>query len=176
VNREPRPDLVSGVPAGPHLGADVAALADGQLRGSALDRALGHVAVCADCRGEVEAQRGLKAAVVALPDLVPSELLHSMLLSLSVPASAPVSPRSPRRTRTFVLTGVAVGVLGGGLTMALSGGGDPAGSPARPATDLVPAALRIPSAQPVVVRLPDVVRMSGEQGRTVPLVADLSGR
>ena len=43
-----------------HLGDRIAALADGELSHHARDRALAHVAHCADCRAALDAQRAVK--------------------------------------------------------------------------------------------------------------------
>lgn len=66
-----------------HLDGAAAALADGQLTGAPLDRALGHVAVCALCRAEVEQHRALKTRVAGLASPAPPVDLTARLLALS---------------------------------------------------------------------------------------------
>jgi len=48
-----------------HLGTQIAALVDGQLSPAAAERALCHVAACADCAAEVAAQRAARAALTS---------------------------------------------------------------------------------------------------------------
>ena len=80
----------------PHLGDQVAALADAQLTGTARDRALSHVAVCPVCRADVEQHRALKVRVHRMvappaPSALTDRLLAlSALSSLSDAGPAPV--------------------------------------------------------------------------------------
>jgi Putative zinc-finger len=64
----------------PHLDGLVAAVVDGALDHETRDRALAHLARCDECRGEVEAQRRLKAqlARLASPE-VPGGLAERLL-------------------------------------------------------------------------------------------------
>lgn len=76
-----------------HLGDRVAALVDGQLSHSQRDRILAHVASCASCRTEVEAQRRLKERVASARGPNPRpELLHRLQ-----EMAAPGLPLPPRR-------------------------------------------------------------------------------
>jgi len=75
-----------------HLGERAAALADGQLTGTALDRALGHTAVCAACRAEVEQHRALKVRLASLPAPAARADLARRLVGLStLTASQPLT-------------------------------------------------------------------------------------
>ncbi len=160
---------------GPHLGADVAALADGQLRGAARERALGHVAVCDLCRAEVEDQRGLKAELSALPAPDEPTPLRDLLLGLGASGFVPlppvraahgdaVDPTRSSRTRSMVLAGVAIGVLGGGLAFAMVERAGTGATPGAPSTNPFSAASEVPNA---------VVMVPGGARRKLPLVADL---
>lgn len=55
----------------PHLGALVAAVADGALDHAARDRALAHLARCEQCRGEVDEQRRIKALMAGMSKPAP---------------------------------------------------------------------------------------------------------
>ncbi len=54
-----------------HLGAELAALVDGELSHADRERVLRHLSRCADCRTEVEAQRRFKAQLLGLGTLPP---------------------------------------------------------------------------------------------------------
>ncbi len=133
-----------------HLGDSLTALVDGELDHAARERALGHLAHCSGCRGEVEAHRRLKASLAALRETppLPSGDLAARLLSVAtgpaVPALPPGTRRSPRgpagptrplarsrvlRPRRAAAAGVLVAV---GLVGALALGGPAAGGPAAP--------------------------------------------
>lgn len=141
--------------SGACLGDTLTCFVDGELDHSARDRALAHLAGCADCRAEVDAQRRLKARLAALaPQPVLPPALTDRLLALAVPgvdlpaapAAAPVRPvsvgppdrrdrvrpagRSVRRSRLRrrQATGVFV-VVGLGAALALGGPGSGAVSP-----------------------------------------------
>jgi hypothetical protein len=75
-----------------HLGDRATAFVDGELDQGARDRALVHLADCADCRAAVSAERGAKAAVTSLGAPVPDADLLGRLLAVSGP-SGPVPPR-----------------------------------------------------------------------------------
>ncbi len=78
-----------------HLGERLTALVDGQLDDEAREHALAHIAGCAQCRGEADAQRRLKAELRDLPAPPPSPALVHSLLTLSEPGEpTPPSPRS----------------------------------------------------------------------------------
>jgi anti-sigma factor RsiW len=81
-----------------HLDDLAAALVDDELRPAERDRALAHVAGCAPCREEVEAQRRLKARLAGVADPQPTEALMSALLAVpsAEPAPADVVRRSAR--------------------------------------------------------------------------------
>ncbi|MFJ6047976.1 zf-HC2 domain-containing protein [Streptomyces sp. NPDC092307] len=55
---------VSPSPAEQHLGDRLAALVDGELKHDARDRVLAHLATCARCKAEADAQRRLKTMFV----------------------------------------------------------------------------------------------------------------
>lgn len=66
------------------LGDVVAALVDGELDHAARERAQRHLAHCADCRAEVDAQRRLKSRLSGVSvDPSPSDALTARLLGLT---------------------------------------------------------------------------------------------
>ena len=80
--------------SGACLGDTLSALVDGELDHAARERALAHLAGCADCRAEVEAQRRLKVRLAGLDaDAVPPSALTARLLALAVPG-VDLPPRS----------------------------------------------------------------------------------
>lgn len=119
-----------------HLGAQAAALVDGQLDYAAREKALRHLEQCAQCRAEVEHERRLKARVQTLPGGEPSASLLTALTR--VPADAPpVVPEPPRHWPTpggkagqggLVLAGVG-SVAAGVLSLAYVVGGATAAAP-----------------------------------------------
>ena len=70
------------------LGDVAAALVDGELDHAARERAQRHLAHCAACRAEVDAQRRLRARLQGLPAPVPSDALLARLRALEVPGPA----------------------------------------------------------------------------------------
>ena len=70
----------------------MSALVDGQLAGSARDRALSHIAHCATCREAVDAERGVKARLAGSARPAPSDALLANLHGLAEPGG-PVRPR-----------------------------------------------------------------------------------
>jgi len=103
------------------LGDVVAALVDGELDHGARERAQRHLAHCAPCRAEVDAQRRLKARLSGLTAPVPAleQVLTTRLLRLAEPGadvlrtgppepSRPAGPTHPRgvRPRSRPSTGV----------------------------------------------------------------------
>ncbi|HEU4912722.1 MAG TPA: zf-HC2 domain-containing protein [Actinomycetes bacterium] len=83
-----------------HLGDRIAALADGELDHPARDRALAHVAHCASCRRELEAQRAVKETLSAAPSpLLATTTLDSLRgladLGGPVPPRARTMPQGP---------------------------------------------------------------------------------
>jgi anti-sigma factor RsiW len=141
------------------LGDVAAALVDGELDHAARERAQRHLANCAACRAEVDAQRRLKARLTGLrADLpAPDQDLTTRLLALSAahadvassdvgravpvgsthPRGARPAPRSPagvrprgRPLRRRATAGA--GLLALGLTAAFALGGAPPQSPSTP--------------------------------------------
>lgn len=66
-----------------HLGDIVAALVDNELSHDGRDRALAHVAGCAECRAEVDRQRRLKALLANQADPAPSADLQGRLRAIA---------------------------------------------------------------------------------------------
>ncbi|GAB2911547.1 anti-sigma factor family protein [Streptomyces sundarbansensis] len=60
-------------PAEAHLGDRLAALVDGELKHDARERVLAHLATCAKCKAEADAQRRLKSAFAMSASPSPSE-------------------------------------------------------------------------------------------------------
>ncbi|MFE2976333.1 anti-sigma factor family protein [Streptomyces sp. NPDC059258] len=60
-------------PAEAHLGDRLAALVDGELKDDARERVLAHLATCAKCKAEADAQRRLKSAFAMSASPSPSE-------------------------------------------------------------------------------------------------------
>ncbi|MFI0931652.1 zf-HC2 domain-containing protein [Streptomyces sp. NPDC021019] len=60
-------------PAEAHLGDRLAALVDGELKHDARERVLAHLATCAKCKAEADAQRRLKSAFATSASPSPSE-------------------------------------------------------------------------------------------------------
>ena len=120
------------MPRGPHLGALVSDLVDGQLTVADTERALAHVAVCSRCAAELEASRSARLAVARTSDVVPDAALTSRLLALAgetplaghtASATGPgvgqrrpsgrvltgeVGSRAAARRRAAAITGIAV--------------------------------------------------------------------
>lgn len=76
-----------------HLGPRISALADGELGHQARDRALAHVAHCAACRDQLEAERAVKAALASAAAPVPSDRMLASLQELARPGG-PLPPRA----------------------------------------------------------------------------------
>lgn len=102
-----------------HLGDLVAALVDGELSHDGRDRALAHVAGCAECRAEVDRHRRLKALLANQADPQPSADLQARLRGIS-------------STTSGTPAGSIAGGLAGGLRV-----GEPA--PARTRRSWLPA-------------------------------------
>lgn len=80
-------------PADRHLGESLAALVDGELSHDSRDRVLAHLATCAHCKAEAEAQRALKSAFAASP---PPALSAGLLARLqNVPADSDPGGQPP---------------------------------------------------------------------------------
>ncbi|MFB6826664.1 zf-HC2 domain-containing protein [Streptomyces virginiae] len=92
---------VSPSPAEQHLGDRLAALVDGELKHDARDRVLAHLATCARCKAEADAQRRLKTMFV---ESAPPPLSAGLLARLQgLPGgglddpSVPTGPGGPGR-------------------------------------------------------------------------------
>ena len=81
------------IPRGPHLGALVSDLADGQLSVAETEHALAHVAICPVCWTELEASRAARRAVARTSDVAPDAALTMRLLALA--GTGPEAGRSP---------------------------------------------------------------------------------
>ena len=81
------------------LGDVVAALADGELDHASREKAQRHLAHCASCRAEVEAQRRVKSRLGLVGEPDPSDGLTARLLGLAPPGPevAAVAPRLQER-------------------------------------------------------------------------------
>jgi len=100
-----------------HLGDLIAALVDGELSHDGRDRALAHIAGCAECRAEVDRQRRLKALLANQADPHPSVDLQARLRAIAdrtpgTPAGStagglPVGELRPARTRRSWLPATA---------------------------------------------------------------------
>ncbi|WP_328319473.1 zf-HC2 domain-containing protein [Streptomyces sp. NBC_00388] len=72
----------SPTPAEQHLGDRLAALVDGELKDDARERVLAHLATCAKCKTEADAQRRLKSVFAETAPPPPSEGLLARLQGL----------------------------------------------------------------------------------------------
>ncbi|WP_405777518.1 zf-HC2 domain-containing protein [Streptomyces sp. NBC_00859] len=72
----------SPTPAEQHLGDRLAALVDGELKDDARERVLAHLATCAKCKTEADAQRRLKSFFAETAPPPPSEGLLARLQGL----------------------------------------------------------------------------------------------
>ncbi|WP_439940338.1 zf-HC2 domain-containing protein [Streptomyces sp. BBFR115] len=77
-----RPDPAASGLAEQHLGDRLSALVDGELGHEARERVLAHVATCAKCKAEVEAQRRLKNVFAEAAPPPPSESFLARLQGL----------------------------------------------------------------------------------------------
>jgi len=93
----------------PHLGADLAALVDGELDHASRERVLRHLSRCAGCRAEVEEQRHFKARLLGLGDTapVPAPDLAARLRELSFADDLPLAG-DLRRTGKVIGSGPRV--------------------------------------------------------------------
>ena len=143
--------------SGACLGEVAAALVDGELDHASRERAQRHLAHCADCRAEVDAQRRLKAALAGISRTpAPPPDLAARLMALPVPgtdrvSTGPLRPAGPvslrrstgpanrgPRTRSGLRRRTAVGSAVAALgVVALALGGSPSSTtaPVDPATD-----------------------------------------
>ncbi len=76
-----------------HLGERLTALVDGELGHDERDRVLAHLAACAECRAEADAQRRLKQRLRSLGDAEPSPELLTRLYTMGEPGG-PIPPRA----------------------------------------------------------------------------------
>ncbi|MFD8983401.1 zf-HC2 domain-containing protein [Streptomyces sp. NPDC059564] len=84
---------VSPSPAEQHLGDRLAALVDGELKHDARERVLAHLATCAKCKAEADAQRRLKTLFV---ESAPPPLSAGLLARLQgLPGGGPEGPSGP---------------------------------------------------------------------------------
>ncbi|MER5208539.1 zf-HC2 domain-containing protein [Streptomyces sp. NPDC002825] len=86
----------SPTPAEHHLGDRLAALVDGELGHDARERVLAHLATCARCKAEADAQRTLKSVFASAAPPPPSEGLLARLQGLPGGPGEPGGPGSPR--------------------------------------------------------------------------------
>jgi anti-sigma factor RsiW len=122
---------VSGIrptPAEQHLGDRLSALVDGELGHESRDRVLAHLATCAKCKAEADAQRRLKNVFAEMAPPPPSESFLARLQGLPGGGDSD----SPR------LNG---GTFGGGLPGVFGMRGEAFGYvPAGPHADVLPPA------------------------------------
>jgi anti-sigma factor RsiW len=86
-----------------HLGARLGALVDGELAHDDRDRALAHLACCAQCRTLVEAERTLKSQLDAMPMPEPSARLMAALFQIPQTERPPEPPAgSPPQVGGFL--------------------------------------------------------------------------
>jgi anti-sigma factor RsiW len=97
-----------------HLGSQLSALVDGQLPPAAAERALEHVAGCAECAAELRAARTAREALWAATDVPPAPDLTARLLALGSAADdgAAASPRRMPRGGEVVGFGGSVPLPG----------------------------------------------------------------
>ncbi len=86
-----------------HLGARLGALVDGELAHDDRDRALAHLASCAQCRTLVESERTLKSQLDAMPMPEPSARLMAALFQIPQTERPPEPPAgSPPQVGGFL--------------------------------------------------------------------------
>jgi hypothetical protein len=76
-----------------HLGSRISALVDGELDHESRDRALAHVAHCAECRDHLDAERTVKELLAATADPTPPDRVLTALHGLARPGG-PLPPRA----------------------------------------------------------------------------------
>ncbi|MFH8711157.1 zf-HC2 domain-containing protein [Streptomyces zaomyceticus] len=86
----------SPTPAEHHLGDRLAALVDGELGHDARERVLAHLATCARCKAEADAQRTLKSVFASAAGPSPSEGFLARLQGLPGGPGDPGGPGGPR--------------------------------------------------------------------------------
>ncbi|MFF1510578.1 anti-sigma factor family protein [Streptomyces sp. NPDC058326] len=85
----------SPTPAEHHLGDRLAALVDGELGHDARERVLAHLATCARCKAEADAQRTLKSVFASAAPPPPSEGFLARLQGLPGGPGEPGGPGGP---------------------------------------------------------------------------------
>ncbi|MEU6081551.1 zf-HC2 domain-containing protein [Streptomyces sp. NPDC047108] len=104
-----------------HLGDRLAALVDGELEHDARERVLAHLATCAKCKAEADAQRRLKSVFAETAPPPPSEGLLARLQGLpGAGDDGPGTPGGPGMEGAFGSGGV-LGVRGGGFAYVPAG-------------------------------------------------------
>ncbi|CAM5329205.1 zf-HC2 domain-containing protein [Streptomyces tanashiensis] len=86
----------SPTPAEHHLGDRLAALVDGELGHDSRERVLAHLATCARCKAEADAQRTLKSVFASAAPPPPSEGFLARLQGLPGGPGEPGGPGGPR--------------------------------------------------------------------------------
>ncbi|WP_328583432.1 anti-sigma factor family protein [Streptomyces sp. NBC_00370] len=110
----------SPTPAEQHLGDRLAALVDGELGHDARERVLAHLATCAKCKAEADAQRRLKSVFAEAAPPSPSEGFLARLQGLpggGPPRDDDDEGRGPDQRGLFEAAGFGSGAggFGGGL-------------------------------------------------------------
>ncbi len=98
----------SPTPAEQHLGDRLAALVDGELGHDARERVLAHLATCARCKAEADAQRTLKSVFASAAPPPPSEGFLARLQGLPGGPGEPGAPGGPRSPLEQLLGGSGV--------------------------------------------------------------------
>jgi hypothetical protein len=105
-----------------HLGSRISALVDGQLSVGATERALAHVASCAQCADALAHARAARQALASCNDDVPPTAdLTARLLSLGSSAPAPSAVPIPQPRDPFAPPSLTVPALHGRQARALRG-------------------------------------------------------
>jgi anti-sigma factor RsiW len=116
-----------------HLGDRITALVDGELGHDERDRVLAHLAACAPCRAEAEAQRRLKQRLRSLGDASPTSDLLTRLYAMGEPGG-PIPPRTrpmPGAAKPPVVARPSARRPGGARGPGFQGPGDAHGPAAR---------------------------------------------
>ncbi|MEV6020999.1 MULTISPECIES: anti-sigma factor [unclassified Streptomyces] len=122
-------------PAEQHLGDRLSALVDGELGHESRDRVLAHLATCAKCKAEADAQRRLKNVFAEMAPPPPSESFLARLQGLPGGGDSD----SPRLNGGSFGGGLHGGSAGTGLPGVFGMRGEPFGYvPAGPHTDVLP--------------------------------------
>lgn len=105
-----------------HLGSRISALVDGQLSVSATERALAHVASCAQCADALAHARAARRALAdCADDVPPAPDLTARLLSLAASAPPPSAVPAPQPRDPFAPPSLTVPALHGREARALRG-------------------------------------------------------